>query len=144
MTLIETVYTYLAADTALQSYLAKDPLTDAAAIYETWANEATEMPYIVQTHQQRRGNHFAKIDGVLLFDIFTNKNTIQAETIRDRLLELLDQRSIEGEPGDNARFYYLRDQDIGDPVPDVVHWQLVFDVIHWRQNWIEYSETLTP
>lgn len=139
MSLITAIYNHLTADDELAQLLASDPLTNAPAIYEQWANEATSMPYIVQTHESRQGFHFARIDALVFFDIFTDQGTINAEVIRNRILKLLDMLSIEVENGNTARFYYNRDQNIGDPETQIVHWQLVFDVAYWRKNWIEYS-----
>lgn len=139
MSLITAIYNHLTADEELAQLLAKDPLTNAAAIYEQWAHEDAIMPYIVQTHNSRQGNHFAKVDALAIFDIFTDQGGINAEAIRNRILKLLDQLAIAVENENTARFYYSRDQNIGDPEPEVTHWQLVFDVAYWRKNWIEYS-----
>ena len=69
MSIITAVYNALTADPEIIGLLAKDPLTNAAAVYETWAADIADMPYIVQTHEQRKGNHFAKIDALAIFDI---------------------------------------------------------------------------
>jgi hypothetical protein len=140
MSLITAIYNHLTADTELAQLLAKDPLTNAAAIYEQWAHEDAAMPYIVQTHTSRQGNHFAKVDALATFDIFTDQGSINAEAIRNRLIKLLDQLAIEVENENTARFYYARDLNIGDPELEVTHWQTAFDVAFWRKNWIEYSE----
>jgi hypothetical protein len=141
MSIVTAIYRELTADPELITLLATDPLTSAPAVYETWAHEMAAMPYIVQTHEQRQGNHFAKTDALAIFDIFTDQGTINAEVIRNELLKVFDYNSIEVENGNQARFYYNRDQEItGDPEANIVHWQIVFDVSYWRKNWITYKE----
>lgn len=144
MSIITAIYNHLTADPDLALLLAKDPLTEAPAIYEQWAHDQAAMPFIVQSHEMRQGNHFAKTDALAIFDIFTDRGTINAEVIRNRIIDLLDQLAIEVENENTARFYYNRDQNIGDPEPDIAHWQLVFDVAYWRKNWISYNEETTP
>ena len=141
MSKITAIYNTLITDPEMILLLAADPLTNAPAVYETWAHEAAAMPYIVQTHEQRQGNHFAKVDALAIFDIFTDQGTINAEVIRNTLLNIFDQNSIDIDEGNAARFYYNRDQEItGEPEADVVHWQIVFDVSHWRKLWILTKE----
>jgi hypothetical protein len=142
MSLITAIYNHLIQDEELAQLLAIDPLTNAAAIYEQWAHEDAAMPYLVQSHQSRQGNHFAKVDALAIFDIFTDQGSINAEVIRNRILKLLDQLSISVENENTARFYYSRDQNIGDPEPEVTHWQITFDVSFWRKNWIDYENDL--
>ena len=144
MSIITTIYEAIIADPEMQLLLAKDPITNAAAIYETWAHESAQMPYIVQSHERRQGNHFAKTDALAIFDIFTDQGTINAEVIRNELLKIFDQNSIESENEEAARFYYNRDQEItGDPENEVTHWQIVFDVQYWRKAWLIYNEDKT-
>jgi hypothetical protein len=138
MSIITAIFNRLSSDTNLAALLAEDPLQAAPAIYEEWANENTAMPYIVQTHENSAGNHFAKTDSLAIFDIFTDKGTVNAEAIKNRVIKLLDMESVEVENANNARFYYSRDQNIGDPDIKIVHWQLIFDVAYWRKNFITY------
>lgn len=140
MSIRAAIYNKVINDDDLTLLLASDPITNAPAIYETWAHESAQMPYIVQTHEHRQGNHFAKVDALAIFDIFTDEGTINAEVIRNELLKVFDQESIEVENEGAARFYYNRDQEItGEPEAEIVHWQIVFDVQYWRKNWIMYK-----
>lgn len=138
MSIITATYNALVNDPELSGLLAADPLTSAAAVYETWAAESARMPYVVQTHEQRKGNHFARIDALAIFDIFTDQGQANAEAIRNEILKILDQKAIETENENTARFYYSRDQEItGEPEENITHWQIVFAVQYWRKNWLE-------
>jgi hypothetical protein len=137
MSIIAATYNKIINDPNLSLLLAADPLTEKAAVYEEWAHEQAAMPYIVQQHESNKGDHFAKKDALAIFDIFTNKGSINAENIAQNLIFIFDHKDIDLEAGNVARFYYNADQNVGDPEPNVMHWQVRFDVKLWRKEWIE-------
>lgn len=139
MSVAQTIYDVLANDSRLQSILAPNSLAPTKlAIYEEWADRETQFPYLVYSLSYNEGDHFAKQDTVLNLDIFTWTNTIQAEDIKEACIFALDRQIIK-DPTDGAliRLYYSRDGFIVEPADYITHWNLEFNVYHWRDDFIK-------
>jgi hypothetical protein len=138
MSVITSIYDLLSSDQDLKSLLASHSLApDYPAIYDRWATEDIPMPYIVLSYGFQAGDSTSKIDGSFIMDIFTAGNsTIVAETIRDRLRELLDYNIFFSEGEGIVRTHYLRDGNVPEPEDDVVHWMMEFRVIYWDSSLI--------
>lgn len=138
MSVITSIFNFLSADQELRSLLATHNLAaDYPAIYDRWAIEDIPMPYIVLSYNFQAGDTPTKMDSSFLMDIFTAGNsTLVAEEIRDRLRELLDYNAIFSEGEGTVRTHYVRDGNVPEPEPDVVHWMIEFRVIYWDASLI--------
>lgn len=138
MSVITTLFNVLSSDSQLSSLLAKHSLApDYPAIYDRWAIEDIPMPYIVLSWGFQTGETTTKMDSSLVMDIFTAGNsTVMAETIRDRLREILDINSFFSEGEGTVRTHYVRDGNVQEPEDDIVHWMAEFRVIYWDASLI--------
>ena len=132
---IEVLNKILINDDTLKGLLADD---DGPAIYDTWGEQDTPFPYIIITYRFPVGNHWAKKSGVCNVDIFTKGNSsIEAENIKERVAELWDRQKFSSdESGPAIRPYLDVDGIIPEDTPEVVHWNMEFSVIWWRQAFI--------
>ena len=136
---IEVLNKVLIDDDLLKAMLASAIFDeDAPAIYDTWAEQDVKFPYMVVTYRFPTGNHWAKKSGIANVDIFTEgSSTIEAEKIKDRVMELWDRRRfVSEESGPAIRLYSNSDGVMPEDTPNVVHWNIEFNVVFWRKEFI--------
>lgn len=133
MSVITTFFNILSSDKSIRGLLAAHNIApNYPAIYDRWAIEDIPMPYMVLSYSFQTGDVPTKNDGSLLIDIFTAGNSsIVAESIRDRLIEILEYNTFFSEGEGTVRTHYLRDGNVPEPEDDVVHWMIEFRVIFW-------------
>lgn len=138
MSVITTMFNILSGDSELRSLLATHSLApDYPAIYDRWVTEDAPMPYMVLSWGFASGESPTKVDGSIIIDIFTAGNsTLVAETVRDRLREILDYNSFFSEGEGTVRTHYVRDGNVPEPEDDVVHWMAEFRVVYWDASLI--------
>jgi hypothetical protein len=107
------------------------------AIYDDWAPENTPMPYVNLTYSYNVSFHFAKIEATLNVDIFTEKDTVLAEEIRNNCLLILDRANLILENDSLVRIHYRADGQIFEPIQNITHWNLEFLVVYWRKEYIK-------
>lgn len=132
---IEVLNKVLINDVILKGLLADD---DGPAIYDTWGDQNTPFPYIIITYSFPKGNHWAKKSGVCNVDIFTKGNSsIPAQTIKEKVEELWDRQLFSSdESGPAIRPYLEADGIIPEDTPEVVHWNMEFNIVYWRKAFI--------
>jgi hypothetical protein len=143
MSIAQAISDVLQADSRLKTLLAPHSLDPTKlAIYEEWAERETQFPYMAYSLSYTEGMHYAKQDTVLNLDIFTWTNSIQAEDIKEACIFALDRHTIT-DPTDGAliRIYYSRDGFIVEPADYITHWNLEFNVYHWRNDFITHLLT---
>ncbi|MHA1302193.1 MAG: hypothetical protein ACTSPI_00635 [Candidatus Heimdallarchaeaceae archaeon] len=134
---ISTINNILIEDSVLEAKLSKTSW-GAVAIYESWAERESKYPYVVLSWRFIPGDHWAKREGYLTCDIFTKgSSSIEAEDIKDRIVELLDKRLFSADESGKIRCYLNNDMIIPDEEPDICHWNIEFSVIYWRKAFIE-------
>lgn len=137
MSIQTAIYSRLAGSEQLRGLLAASTINPAQpAIYEQWAPPDTPMPYINLTYATNEGSHWGKRDTTLIIDIFTDKDSTNAEAIKNKLLTILDRQKIDLEHEHQARVHSNRDQQIQEPEPYVTHWEIEFSVYYWRKAWL--------
>jgi hypothetical protein len=143
MSVAGAIYTALQSDSRLKTLLAPHDLDPTKiAVYEEWAERETHFPYVVYSLSYNEGIHFAKQDSVLNLDIFTWSNTVQAEDIKEACIFALDRHTIiDPDDGAQLRIYYSRDGFIVEPADYITHWNLEFNVFHWRNDFINHLLT---
>lgn len=122
----------------------KELLAEAAwgggdpAIYDTWAEQDVEFPYVIITYNFPVGNHWAKKSGIFNVDIFTKGNSsVEAEKIKERIAELWDRKQFSSdESGPGIRPYLDVDGIIPEDTPEIVHWNMQFNIVFWRKAFI--------
>lgn len=141
MSVLTTLYTTLESDPTLRTILADSTINPTKkAIYDHWADNETLMPYIVISFDFGESFHWAKRETLLTVDIFTEGDTVQAETIRNLVILRLD-REILTDPDDGAfiRCYLNGDRLLDEPDGDEVsHWNVEFSLHHWRNGFIDH------
>jgi len=138
---IDVVNQALINDAELKAMVAKTTL-DEPAIYENWSERETVFPYVVLRWEFYEGNHWAKRDTILNVDIFTKgQSDIEAENIKTRVIEILDRQKFQSDESGQIRVYLGSDFPIIEDVPDVVHWNITFQVKFWRKHFIGHLTT---
>lgn len=144
MSIITATYEALAASTELRGMLAANILDETApAIYEHWAGENAPMPYVIMTFLTDESNHWAKHQTAVSFDIFT-KDSLLAESIKDRIIKILDRQEIPAENENLIRFFYDNDDRLDEPEANITHVTLSFRAYYWRKTFIDYLNSITP
>ena len=140
---IEVINKIMINDSTLKGMLARADFDETApAIYDIWAERDVKFPYIINTYRFPEGNHWAKKSGVLNSDIFTKGNSsIEAESIKDRVIFLLDRRIFESDESGSIRVYLNMDGVMPEDTPEVVHWNIEFSVVFWRKKFISQLVT---
>ena len=135
---IEAINKVLINDSVLEGMLAKADFDKTVpAVYDSWAERDVEFPYIVNTYRFPGGDHWAKKSGNLNSDIFTRGNSsVEAENIKERVIELLDRRIFESDESGPIRVYLNMDSIMPEDTPEVVHWNIEFNVVFWRKKFI--------
>lgn len=143
MSVAQVIHDALVNDSRVTSLIAPHSLDPTKwAVYEEWAERETQFPYIVYSLSYHEGMHFAKQDSILNLDIFTWSNTVQAEDIKEACIFALDRQIIKDPTdGANIRLYYSRDGFIVEPADYITHWNLEFNVFHWRDDFINHLLT---
>lgn len=132
---ITTINLAVKNDTAMGLLLAKDQFGEPA-VYDTWGSGKYKFPYIVHLWKFYPANHYAKRNGNLEAHIFTKgSSSIEAESIRNREVEILDKQYFESDESGLIRCYLLNDMPMEEDEA-VVHWWAAFDVIFWRKEFI--------
>jgi hypothetical protein len=140
MSVITTLYNALESNTDLQTVLANSTINpEKKAIYDHWADNQTPLPYIVIRFDFGTSSHWAKRETSLIIDIFTDGDTVQAEDIRNMVVNILDRNVLEDETdGTKIRCYLngdrLLDETEGD---EISHWNIEFNLHHWRNSFID-------
>lgn len=143
MTIRDAVYRQLAYDTVLVDMLAAKPSAygTGPAIYETWAAEGTEMPYINLTYFFQAGEGVIKREGTLDVDIFySGYDSTAIERIQRRVIELLDLRELDDPDDGPIRIYLGEENDIPEDTEGVMHWNITFSLVSWRRSFISHLE----
>jgi len=136
-TVIGTVNNVLIEDSSLASLLSQTSW-GKPAVYESWAERKAKYPYVVLSWRFTPGIHWARRDGYLAVDIFTKgSSSVEAENIRNRIIELLDKRLFSADESGQIRCYLNDDMVVSDEDPEVCHWNMEFNVIFWRKEFIE-------
>jgi hypothetical protein len=140
MSVFNTIYDALQNAPNVTGLLAESEYNPTKpAIYEEWASEYTQFPYMVYTISHSEGDHWAKQDSVLNLDIFTEGDTVTAEKIKNECIKVIDRQIFKDqETGANVRIYYSRDGIITEPTPKITHWNLEFSLRHWRKDFISH------
>jgi hypothetical protein len=136
-----TIYQQLANDAELTGLLAERPdhLGTGPGIYEAWAPDGAVMPYLNLTYTFTPGNHAVKRLGSLDVDIFIDSyDTVFMERIQKRIIELLDLRIFDDPDDGPIRVYLDAEIDIPESEPNVTHWNVTFNLIHWRKSFIQH------
>lgn len=142
MSVLNTVYNALEADEYLNTMLAANKLRGSApAIYETWAAENTELPYVCLSYVFTTSDHWAKRSIAVSIDVFTASDSLQAENIKDRIIEILDRSVLQDNEDREVRCYLDNDNILEEDDPQICHWHLEFEAIVWRNGFIEYLTT---
>lgn len=134
---IEILNGILINDDELGAMLAENSFGDPA-IYDSWAEQDVKFNYMIITYRFPAGDHWAKKSGVCNVDIFTKgPSTIEAENIKEKVMELWDRKRFSSdESGPAIRLYSNVDGVIPEDSPSVCHWNVEFSVIFWRQKFI--------
>jgi len=135
------VYNLLAANEEIVSKLAKSNIVGAEnlpAIYDRWPGENAPMPYILLSWSFPEGAHWAQVAANLDIDIYTNNgDTLEAENIKDLCLKCLAWQRISTDSEGQINIYFGGiDEEVPEPEPNVVHWNINFLVKYWRQGLI--------
>lgn len=137
------IYQQLASDSVLTAMLAEKPreIGIGPAIYETWAPQNAEMPYINLSFSFSPGQDLAKRTGMLLVDIFTDGyDTRTTEAIQRRIIELLDIQIINDAEDGPIRLYLANENEIPEPEESISHWNVSFTVIYFRKSFLAQFE----
>jgi len=141
MSIEQAIYDVLSNDTELSGLLARSSFnTLKPAIYEAWASDETEMPYINLTYTTVEADHWGKRDTTLLVDIFTNSDSTVTEAIKNRVITILDRQKLTLEGDHIARIHSDNETQILEDTSLVLHWEIEFSILYWRKNWIEATE----
>lgn len=142
MSVITTIYDVLEADLELRKRLNNSSIDPTKkAIYDEWADNRTEFPYLVMSFSFGVGDHWGKNETILNLDIFTESNSVLAEEIRDACVFALERQTfIDQTDGAFIRCYYNRDGFIVEPDEQVSHWNVEFALHHWRNSLIQHLE----
>jgi hypothetical protein len=133
----KTIYNHMINYLPLTVHLANSTIDDTKpAIYEEWAPSDTPMPYINVRYDYAEGFHWAKRDVTLYLDIFTGKDTILLENIKNECLNCLDRVKIFSDNDVMVRSYSVRDSSVNEPDPNVEHWSMEFVCYYWRKEFI--------
>lgn len=139
MSILTTVYRVLREDATLNGLLARHKLTKTApAIYEQWAAEGTEKPYINLTFRFDISDHWAKRDCTVNIDIFTAGDTMQAELIRNNVIKILDRQTLLDPDDGDVRCYLNNDTLLDEDTPEIAHWNIEMSALFWRSNFVGY------
>lgn len=132
---ITTVNKSLIDDGTLAGMLAKSSWGDSA-VYGSWSERETVFPYIVLDWNFYKSDHWAKFDGDLTIDIFTNgPSTIVAENIQNRIIEILDKQFFESEESGLIRIYLNNITNVPGE-KEVVQISINFSILFWRKDFI--------
>lgn len=110
---------------------------DKPAIFDNWGEKDVKFNYIIASYQFYSGNHYAKSDSIFNADIFTKgPSTIEAEDIKNIIINLLDRQIFESDESGPIRLYLNSDMIIPEDTHDVVHWNVEFRIVFWRKSFI--------
>lgn len=136
MRVADVLYTALASDEELVAMLAHS-VFGTPAIYDGHAHDDSPLPYLVYRWQHYIGNHFGKYASALTIDVWTDgASSIDAENIRNRIIEILDRQRFEADEAGQVRVYLSNDILLPEDSPTITHWSVEFDVVHWRRAFI--------
>jgi hypothetical protein len=112
------------------------------AVYDFWAPEDTEMPYVNMTLDLPGDNvDLYKVNGSLSIDIFvTDRDTLKAEEILREVRKALLSGDYSKSPRDGTIRIYPAPGGSGfvpEDKPEIVHYSASFDVIYWDAELIE-------
>ena len=141
MTSIQTsIYGRLAEYLPLTVLLGNSTIDDLKpAIYEEWAPPETPMPYINLRYRFSEDNvHWAKRAANLYVDIFTEKDSVLTEKIRNEVLNCLDRIKLYADNNVQIRIYSMRDGSAYEPDQNIVHWSMEFICFYWRKEFISH------
>lgn len=142
MSVITTIHDALQEDDLLKGLLNNSSIDPSKkAIYDEWADNRTEFPYLVMSFSFGVGEHWGKNETTLNLDIFTYSNTVEAEQIKDACVFALERQTfVDQTDGAYIRCYYNRDGYIVEPDEQVSHWNVEFALHHWRNSLIQHLE----
>lgn len=143
MSVITTLYTTLESDERIGALLGQSTIDPTKkAIYDEWADNYTNFPYMVLSFSFTSGDHWGKNITTLNIDIFTEGDTVKAEDIKEACIFAIDRKTVQ-DPHDGAyiRCYYDTDAIISEPTPNITHWNMVFTLHHWRNEFIRHLES---
>lgn len=126
----------------LDNLLAKSILDDEIALYENFAPQKAIMPYVIYSTIENNSNHFARNEGGLSFEIYTQDSTVLAESIKDEFIKILDKQRILYEDGNNIYFDYVRDGLAFADSDDAIHHHVEFHYFYWRTDFIDHLNTI--
>jgi len=133
---ITKVYEVWAEDDILKGMLTKNSFGEPA-ISDRWVENSSVFPYICYRWEFGEGDHWAKRDCNLVVDLFDKgSSSVNAEDIRNRLIEITDRKQFESEESGPIRLYLNSDVIVPEDDPEIVHWNIVFRVIFWRKAFI--------
>lgn len=143
MSVITTIYNALAENPVLNNSLARHKLTKTKpAIYEQWAAEGTEKPYICLNFFFGDSFHWGRSEAAINIDIFTDGDTIRAEAIRNQVIRILDKRTLPDAEESEIRCFLTNDSIIPEDNPQICHWNIEIQAIFWRNSFIDYQNEL--
>lgn len=133
-TVVTTINQVLINDGTLGAMLSKTTW-NKSAVYENWAEKEVKFPYVVVRWESVPGNHWAKRVSMLYVDIIGEGNSsIEVENIKNRIIGLLDMQRFESDESGQIRVYLGGDYNYPEDTPEVIHWNLDFEVIWWRKD----------
>lgn len=141
MSIKGVIYDLLANNQELKARLANSFIAGAEgspAIYDRWPANDAEMPYIVHSWRFPPGDTWGQVSAQLQLDIFTsNGDTLEAEEIKEICVRALAwEKMITPNEGHISIYLGGFDEELPEPEPEIVHWQVDFLVKYWRQQLI--------
>jgi hypothetical protein len=107
----------------------------APAIYDNWAQEWSEYPFIVCGFSTEYSQPYKSITRLEL-DLYTERDQQRANMIMQRVIGCLNNKKLFDETGAYYRFYYEGDGEVLTVDETITNWNAAFTLVCW--------ETKTP
>lgn len=134
MNLQRTLYTILSANSELVGQLAKSEINpEAPAIYDSWAEEWGEFPFLVITFACEyvlTNKTRASID----IDLFCKHDQQRAHDIMQLIIDELHNKKLFDDTGAYYRFYYENDSEVLLDTDELTQWNGAFTAICWENK----------
>ena len=128
--LIQQLYTYLTADTAL-----KTAMGGTVRCYYIWGKTDAALPYLVHRIYMSAGDIFPKVNATYYLDIWSaSDNAIEVTDIRKAIVELLDEKDFSTTEVKNCYLKKQTDGPVVEPEEGLYHYAFQFNMSLWRQS----------
>lgn len=132
MNIQKILYQSLLECEAVIAELARSEINpEAPAIYDSWAQEWSDFPFIVTSFATEYVQPHKTITRLEL-DLFTEHDQQRANRIVQELIGCLKHKKLFDTDGSYYRFYYENDSEVMNINDSVTQWNVVFTVICWQ------------